>query len=71
MTRHRVIVSFPYRLTATVPVARNKDGSSITGAYRSEPIPSAAVPVMTLPGGEFNGSMVPYAPASLDNTLPG
>ena len=26
---------------------------------------------MTLPGGVFNGTMIPYAPASLDNTLPG
>lgn len=59
------------RLTLTVPVARNTDGSSITGPYRSELIPSAATPVMALPGGVFNGSMIPYEPASLDNTLPG
>ena len=59
------------RLTLTVPVARNPDGSSITGAYRSELIPGAATPVMSLPGGVFNGSMIPYEPASLDNTLPG
>jgi hypothetical protein len=63
--------SSPARLTVTVPVAKNKDGSSITGTYRSELIPSAATPVMTLPGGVFNGTMIPYAPASLDNTLPG
>jgi hypothetical protein len=54
-----------------VPVARNADGSSITGPYRSELIPFSATPVMALPGGVFNGSMIPYAPASLDNTLPG
>ena len=59
------------RLTLTVPVARNSDGSAITGAYRSELIPAAATPVMSLPGGVFNGSMIPYEPASLDNTLPG
>ncbi len=59
------------RLTATVPVAKNADGSSITGTYRSELVPSAATPVMTLPGGVFNGTMIPYAPASLDNTQPG
>jgi hypothetical protein len=59
------------RLTATVPVAKNKDGSSITGTYRSELIPASATPMMTLPGGVFNGTMIPYAPASLDNTLPG
>lgn len=59
------------RLTASVPVAKNADGSSITGTYRSELVPSTATPVMALPGGVFNGSMIPYAPASLDNTLPG
>lgn len=63
--------SSPARLTATVPVARNADGSSITGPYRSELVPAAATPAMTLPGGVFNGSMIPYEPASLDNTLPG
>jgi hypothetical protein len=63
--------SSPARLTLTVPVARNPDGSSITGTYRSELIPAAATPVMSLPGGVFNGSMIPYEPASLDNTLPG
>ena len=63
--------SGPARLTATVPVARNADGSSITGPYRSELVPTAATPAMSLPGGVFNGSMVPYEPASLDNTLAG
>jgi len=59
------------RLTLTVPVAKNADGSSITGPYRAELILSAATPVIALPSGVFNGSMIPYAPASLDNTLPG
>lgn len=59
------------RLTVTVPVAKNADGTSITGPYRSELVPAAASPSMTLPGGVFNGTMLPYAPASLDNTLPG
>lgn len=63
--------SNPNRLTVTVPVAKNKDGSSITGPYRTELVPSAATPVMSLPGGVFNGSMLPYAPASMDNSLPG
>jgi len=61
----------PNRLTATVPVAHNKDGSSITGPYRSELVPGAATPSIALPAGVFNGSMIPYAPASLDNTAPG
>ena len=59
------------RLTLAVPVAKNADGTSITGPYRAELVPSAATPVMSLPGGVFNGTMIPYAPASLDNTLPG
>ncbi|WP_236674967.1 alpha/beta hydrolase domain-containing protein [Piscinibacter sp. HJYY11] len=63
--------SSPARLTLTVPVARHADGSSITGPYRSELVPATATPVMTLPGGVFNGSMIPYEPASLDNTQPG
>ena len=63
--------SSPQRLTATVPVARNKDGSSITGPYTAELLTGAATPSLTLPGGVFNGSMIPYAPASLDNTQSG
>lgn len=59
------------RLTVSVPVARNPDGSSITGPYRAELVPASATPVMALPGGVFNGSMLPYAPLSLDNTRPG
>jgi len=59
------------RLTLTVPIAKNADGSSITGPYRTELILSAATPVIALPSGVFNGTMIPYAPASLDNTQPG
>ena len=63
--------SSPARLTVSVPVAKNADGTSITGTYRSELVPTSATPMMTLPGGVFNGTMLPYAPASLDNTQPG
>ncbi|MBS0391410.1 MAG: hypothetical protein JSS19_16565 [Proteobacteria bacterium] len=63
--------STPARLTVTVPVAKNKDGSSITGPYRTEFVPTVAVPSMSLPGGVFNGTMIPYEPASLDNTQAG
>ncbi|MFY3382885.1 alpha/beta hydrolase domain-containing protein [Paracidovorax sp. MALMAid1276] len=59
------------RLTVSVPVAKNKDGSSITGPYKTELVPSVASAAMSLPGGVFNGSMIPYEPASLDNTQPG
>jgi hypothetical protein len=63
--------SNPNRLTVSVPVAKNADGSAITGPYRAELVPATATPAMSLPGGVFNGSMIPYEPASLDNTLPG
>lgn len=63
--------SNPNRLTVSVPVAKNADGSAITGPYRTELVPATATPAMSLPGGVFNGSMIPYEPASLDNTLPG
>ncbi|SAI05298.1 Uncharacterised protein [Bordetella ansorpii] len=59
------------RLTLQVPVARAADGGSITGPYRAELIARTASPRLTLPGGVFNGTMIPYAPTSLDNTLPG
>ena len=60
------------KVTLTVPVAKNADGSSITGTYRAELVTSAATTnSLTLPGGAFNGAMVPYAPASLDNTQQG
>lgn len=60
------------KLTLTVPVAKNADGSTITGPYRAELFPATtSTNSLTLPGGQFNGAMVPYAPASLDNTQPG
>ena len=60
------------KLTLTVPIATNADGTSITGTYRAELIPTASTAnSLTLPGGAYNGAMLPYAPASLDNTLPG
>src|SRR5699024_8232653 len=54
--------SNPNRLTVSVPVARNADGSSITGPYRAELVPSAPSASLALPGGVFNGTMIPYAP---------
>jgi len=60
------------KVTLTVPVARNADGSSITGTYRTELIPAASTASsLSLPNGAYNGAMTPYAPASLDNTQPG
>lgn len=63
--------SSPQRLIVTVPVAKNKDGSSITGPYATELLTSAPASSLSLPGGVFNGTMIPYAPASLDNAQPG
>jgi len=64
--------SSPARLTVQVPVAKNPDGSSITGPYRAELVTGdAASAQMTLPGGVFNGTMIPYAPATLDTSQPG
>ena len=60
------------RLSLTVPVAKNEDGSTITGTYRVDLIPDVvSLDSQSLPGGPFNNTMEPYAPASLDNTLPG
>lgn len=59
-------------ITIDVPVARNPDGSSITGTYRAELFaPAAGVASLSLPGGAFNSGTVAYAPASLDNTQAG
>ena len=63
--------SSPARLTVKLPIAKNPDGSSITGPYRVEVAPTAPTAQMTLPGGAFNGTMMPYLPATLDNTQPG
>lgn len=63
--------SSPSRLTLQLPVAKNKDGSSVTGPYRAELVPSNNQAQMTLPGGVFNGTMIPYAPTTLDNSQPG
>jgi hypothetical protein len=60
------------KVTLQVPVVHNPDGTSITGSYRSELLPTVATTdSLTLPGGAYNAAMLPYAPASLDNTQPG
>jgi hypothetical protein len=62
----------PGKLTLKLPVAKNADGSSITGTYRAELLPTAATnDSLPLPGGPFNAAMQAYATASLDNTQPG
>jgi len=60
------------KVTLTVPVAKNPDGSTITGPYRAELLPTVATgDSLPLPGGPFNAAMQAYATASLDNTKPG
>ncbi|MBB4225148.1 alpha/beta hydrolase domain-containing protein [Variovorax sp. 375MFSha3.1] len=60
------------KLTLKVPVAKNADGSIITGTYRAELLPTAATnDSLPLPGGPFNAAMQAYPTASLDNTKPG
>ncbi len=59
------------RLTVDVPIARNPDGSSITGPYATELLAPVPSPSLTLPGSTFNGTMIPYAPATLDTAAPG
>ncbi len=62
----------PGKLTLKVPVAKNADGSTITGTYRAELLPTVATnDSLPLPGGPFNAAMQAYATASLDNTQPG
>jgi hypothetical protein len=60
--------SRPERLTLAVPVATNRDGSAITGTYRTELVTPRPASELPLPGGTFNNSMLPYSPASLDNS---
>lgn len=62
--------SGPNRLTLTVPEAKNPDGSSITGIYKTELIANRHLTEIALPSSVFNGSMIPYPPASLDNSAP-
>ena len=60
----------PARLTLQVPVAKNPDGSEITGPYVTELIIAAPSPVATPPNSVFNGSMMPYAPVTLARKRP-
>jgi hypothetical protein len=65
------------RLTLKVPVARNADGSSITGIVRSElttpahTIPTTAITTLNLSGGWFTGmTTTAYPTVSTDNRTP-
>ncbi len=63
------------RLTAVVPVARNKDGSDITGIVRSEiklgPGATTAATTLNLSSSHFTGlTHASYEPVSQDNKTP-
>ncbi len=59
------------RMTLTVPVARNKDGSSITGTVRSEIVVTAPATSVALSTGWFTGlTHAAYPTVSTDNKTP-
>ena len=58
------------RMTMTVPVAHNADGSAITGMVRSELVTQAATSTLSLSSGWFSGSSAAYPSVSTDNRVP-
>jgi hypothetical protein len=59
------------RVTMQVPVARNRDGSSITGIVRGEYIVAAATNTLNLSSGTFTGlTHASYPTVSTDNKTP-
>jgi hypothetical protein len=58
------------RMTMSVPVAHNADGSAITGIVRSELITLAPTTMLTLSSGWFSGGSAPYPSVSTDNRSP-
>ncbi|HET6197938.1 MAG TPA: hypothetical protein VFE12_19395, partial [Acetobacteraceae bacterium] len=56
------------RMTLTVPVAANQDGSPLTGTVRSELITLAPTTTLPLSAGWFTGAIhAPYPTVSVDN----
>jgi hypothetical protein len=58
------------RMTMRVPVARNPDGSAITGTVRSEFSVAARTNTQLLSAGRYTGASTTYATANVDNTVP-
>ncbi len=54
------------RLRVEVPVARQPDGSAVTGIVRAELITRRPTDTLPLSGGAFSNAHTPYAAASLD-----
>lgn len=55
------------RMTMKVPVARNADGSAITGIVRNELTVLRATPTLNLQSGWFTGGSSPYPTVNTDN----
>jgi len=64
------VVSGGGRMTMSVPVARNSDGSVITGIVRSELISRISTNTLSLSDGWFSGNSAPYPTVSTDNRAP-
>jgi hypothetical protein len=58
------------RMTMQVPVARNPDGSSITGVVRNELNVGAPTKTVALTNSWFTATSIPYPTVSTDNTTP-
>ena len=58
------------RMTMSVPVAHNSDGSTITGIVRTELISRTPATTLSLSSGWFNAGSVPYSTVSNDNRTP-
>ena len=58
------------RMTMQVPVARNADGTPITGVVRNEVIVSAPTTTVALQSGWFTPASKPYPTVSADNKTP-
>src|SRR5688500_7526698 len=58
------------RMTGSVPVATNPDGSSITGLVRSEFTVAAPTNTQLLSAGRYTGASTTYATANINNQVP-
>jgi hypothetical protein len=58
------------RMTMQVPLARNADGSDITGVVRNELTVMSPTPTLALQSGWFTAASKPYPAVSTDNATP-
>jgi hypothetical protein len=64
------VVAGNNRMTMQVPVARNSDGSSITGVVRNELTVPGPTTTLTLQSGWFTPASKPYPAVNTDNKTP-